>query len=107
MRIHEVSVAVSLGDPHLGPALDLAKTWTPPAGIPAERRSGFFIELARAQLWAGMRDAAFESLRAARLIAPQHTREHRWVREDIETLLRLNRASSGALAGFADWLGVT
>lgn len=107
VRIHEVSVAVSLGDPHLGPALDLAKTWTPPAGIPAERRSGFFIELARAQLWAGMRDAAFESLRAARLIAPQHTREHRWVREDIETLLRLNRASSGALAGFADWLGVT
>ncbi|MFC0865676.1 helix-turn-helix domain-containing protein [Sphaerimonospora cavernae] len=107
VRIHEVSVAVSLGDPHLGLALDLAKTWTPPAVMPAERRSGFFIELARAQLWAGMRDAAFESLRAARRIAPQHTREHRWVREDVETLLRLHRAGSEPLIGFADWLGVT
>ncbi|MEV0632763.1 helix-turn-helix domain-containing protein [Nonomuraea wenchangensis] len=107
VRIHEVSFAVSLGDGHLRPALDIGDTWAPPSSMPAERRSGFFIELARARLWAGMRDAAFDALRSARRIAPQHTREHRWVREDAETLLRLHRASSDELCGFAEWLGLS
>ncbi|MEV4833402.1 helix-turn-helix transcriptional regulator [Nonomuraea sp. NPDC049486] len=107
VRIHEVSLAVSLGDSYLRPALDIGDTWAPPSSMPAERRSGFFIELARARLWAGMRDAAFDALRSARRIAPQHTREHRWVREDVETLLRLNRASSDELCGFAEWLGLS
>ncbi|MET8861752.1 helix-turn-helix transcriptional regulator [Nonomuraea sp. NPDC004580] len=107
VRIHEVSLAVSLGDSHLRPALDLGDTWVPPSSMPAERRSGFYIELARARLWAGMRDAAFDALRSARRIAPQHTREHPWVREDGETLLRLHRASSDELCGFAEWLGLS
>ncbi|MER6015331.1 hypothetical protein [Streptomyces bluensis] len=54
VRIHEVSVAISLGDEHVGRALDLARDWKPPADLPAERRSGFYIELGRAQLWAGL-----------------------------------------------------
>ncbi|WP_327047368.1 hypothetical protein OG320_05585 [Microbispora sp. NBC_01189] len=107
VRIHEVSLAVSLGDRHLRAALEIGDTWAPPPGMPAERRSGFYIELARARLWAGMRDAAFDALRTARRIAPQHTREHRWVREDVETLLRLHRAGSDELCGFADWLALT
>ncbi|MFI6988798.1 helix-turn-helix domain-containing protein [Nonomuraea wenchangensis] len=107
VRIHEVSLAVSLGDSHLRPALDIGDAWAPPSSMPAERRSGFFIELARARLWAGMRDAAFDALKSARRIAPQHTREHRWVREDVETLLRLHRASSDELCAFAEWLGLS
>ncbi|MEU8172210.1 helix-turn-helix transcriptional regulator [Microbispora hainanensis] len=107
VRIHEVSLAVSLGDRHLRPALEIGDTWAPPSGMPAERRSGFYIELARARLWAGAREAAFDALRAARRIAPQHTREHPWAREDIETLLRLRRASNDELSSFADWLGVS
>ncbi|MEU3842901.1 helix-turn-helix transcriptional regulator [Streptomyces sp. NPDC028635] len=107
VRIHEVSVAVSLGDDHVGRALDVASEWKPPADLPAERRSGFYIELARAQLWSGMADDAFESLKVARRIAPQHTREHPWVREDASTLRRLKRADSETLSNFAEWCSAT
>lgn len=103
VRVHEVSVAVSLGDDHLGRALKLAREWKPPRDLPAERRSGFYIELGRAQLWAGRPDAAFESLKVARRIAPQHAREHRWVREDAATLRRLKRADAESLSNFAEW----
>ncbi|SHI25277.1 helix-turn-helix domain-containing protein [Streptomyces sp. 3214.6] len=103
VRIHEVSVAVSLGDAHVGRALDVAREWKPPVDMPAERRSGFYIELGRAQLWSGLADHAFESLKVARHIAPQHTREHPWVREDAATLRRLKRADSETLTHFAEW----
>jgi len=103
VRIHEVSVAVSLGDDHIGRALDIAREWKPPQRLPAERRSGFYIELARAQLWAGHPDHAFESLKVARHIAPQHAREHPWVREDAGTLRRLKRADAESLTNFAEW----
>ncbi|MFE0193738.1 helix-turn-helix domain-containing protein [Streptomyces sp. NPDC058989] len=103
VRIHELSVAVSLGDGYLDRALRLAREWKPPQSLPAERRSGFYIELGRAQLWSGRPDAAFESLKAARRIAPQHAREHRWVREDAATLRRLKRADAESLSHFAEW----
>lgn len=103
VRVHEVSVAVSLGDRHPGRALDLVAGWSPPRSLTAERRSGFYIEAARAQLWAGLRDDAFASLKAARHIAPQHAREHPWVRDDIATLRRLKRAHCEDLSTFADW----
>lgn len=103
VRIHEVSVAVSLGSEHVQRAFDVAREWTPPADLPAERRSGFWIELARAQLWGGLPDDAFESLKVARRIAPQHTREHPWVRADAATLRRLKRADAESLTSFAEW----
>lgn len=103
VRIHEVSVAVSLGDEHVQRAFDVARKWSPPADMPAERRSGFYVELARAQLWGGLADDAFESLKVARRIAPQHTREHPWVREDAATLRRLKRADAESLTNFAEW----
>ncbi|WP_369389387.1 helix-turn-helix domain-containing protein [Streptomyces sp. CG1] len=103
VRTHEVSVAVSLGDEHVGRALEIADEWKPPKDLPAERRSGFYIELARAQLWSGLPDDAFESLKVARHIAPQHTREHPWVRQDAATLRRLKRADSESLTNFAEW----
>ncbi|WP_331763515.1 helix-turn-helix transcriptional regulator [Streptomyces anthocyanicus] len=107
VRAHEVSVAVSLGDEHVARALDVASEWKPPRELPAERRSGFYIELARAQLWAGLADDAFESLKVARHIAPQHTREHPWVREDAARLRRLKRADSETLTNFAEWCAAT
>ncbi|GAA3898964.1 helix-turn-helix domain-containing protein [Streptomyces sp. NPDC003328] len=103
VRTHEVSVAVSLGDQHVSRALKVAGEWKPPMDLPAERRSGFYIELARAQLWSGLADDAFESLKVARHIAPQHTREHPWVREDAATLRRLKRADVESLTNFAEW----
>ncbi|MFF0746658.1 helix-turn-helix domain-containing protein [Streptomyces sp. NPDC004111] len=103
VRIHQVSVAVSLGGDHVSQALAAAGEWAPPQALPAERRSGFWIELARAQLWAGRPDRAFESLKVARRVAPQHTREHRWVKEDAGTLRRLKRADAEELTQFAQW----
>ncbi|WP_244409413.1 helix-turn-helix domain-containing protein [Streptomyces albofaciens] len=103
MRMHELSVAVSLGDGFVRRALDAIGSWAPPNGLAAERRSGFYIELARAQLWSGQPDQAFASLRTARRIAPQHTREHMWVREDAATLRRLKRSDAESLSKFAEW----
>lgn len=105
VRAHEVSVAVSLGQDHVQRALDVAKEWTPPQDLPAERQSGFWIELSRAQLWAGRADDAFESLKVARLIAPQHTREHPWARDTAATLRRLKRSDAESLTHFAEWIG--
>lgn len=103
VRAHEVSVAVSLGEQHLQRALDIAHEWTPPRGLPAERRSGFYIELSRAQLWTGRHDAAYESLKLARIIAPQHARDHRWAHEDIAKLLRVKRSVHADLSNYARW----
>lgn len=105
VRAHEVSVAVSLGHDHLQRALDVADEWTPPDSLPQERQSGFWIELARAQVWAGRPDDAFESLKVARFIAPQHTREHPWARESAATIRRLKRADAETLTSFAEWIG--
>jgi hypothetical protein len=105
VRAHEVSVAVSLGGDHISRALTVAREWTPPNSLPAERQSGFWIELARAQLWAGLPDDSFESLKVARLIAPQHTREHPWARDTAATLRRLKRADAESLTSFAEWVG--
>ncbi|EFL16642.1 helix-turn-helix transcriptional regulator [Streptomyces sp. C] len=105
VRIHEVALAVSLGRDHIGRALDVARDWSPGDGIPAERRSGFWIEVARAQLWSGNPDEAFESLRTARRHAPQHVRQHPWAREDIGTIRRLKRADAASLTAYAEWIG--
>lgn len=105
VRIHEVAVSVSLGRDHIGRALDIARDWSPGKEIPAERRSGFWIEVARAQLWAGNPDTAFGSLKEARKHAPQHVREHPWAREDIEKILRLKRGGSESLTSYAEWIG--
>jgi transcriptional regulator with XRE-family HTH domain len=105
VRVHELSYAVSLGDTGVQRALDIAREWAPPRALPPERRSGFYIELARAQTWGGRRADAFESLMVARRIAPQHTREHGWARETVGTLLRLSRSDDGRLPAFAEWVG--
>jgi transcriptional regulator with XRE-family HTH domain len=105
VRIHQVSLAVSLGGNHIADALTVAREWKPSASLPAERRSGFYIELAVGQLDAGRADDAFESLKVARSIAPQHTRQHPWARETAGTLRRLKRADADSLTSYAEWIG--
>ncbi|WP_411079847.1 helix-turn-helix domain-containing protein [Streptomyces sp. cmx-18-6] len=105
VRVHEVSIAVGLGPEHVDRALRAAHAWKPSADVPAERRSGFYIELARAQDWAGRPVDAFDSLKTARAVAPQHTREHPWVREVVRNLRRFHRADAESLSHFARWAG--
>ncbi|MFF8554137.1 helix-turn-helix domain-containing protein [Streptomyces sp. NPDC015501] len=105
VRIHEVSVVVGLGRDHAEVALRTAAGWTPDTELPAERRSGFHIELARAQEWAGCPTEAFASLRRARAVAPQHTREHPWTREIARNLRCFHRSDAETLTRFAQWVG--
>jgi hypothetical protein len=72
VRIHELAVAVELGS---NPAMiQRAANWNPPHHLPAERRSHYFIDLARAQLDLGHHEDSYRCLETARQVAPQHTR---------------------------------
>ncbi|GAA4238986.1 hypothetical protein GCM10022254_57220 [Actinomadura meridiana] len=110
LHVHEVSVAVELGD--ATGAVQLASGGKTAVerpqldGLPAERRSHYYVDLARAQLWLGMRDEAVTSLQTARQIAPQHVREHPFVRDALVTLLRLHVSPPHALVAFAEWARV-
>jgi transcriptional regulator with XRE-family HTH domain len=84
VRIHRVSLAVELGD--AGTALAAAAGWIPSLTIPAERRSHFYIDVARAHLQAGHPDDARAALFTARTIAPEHTTSHPQVQEMLARL---------------------
>jgi transcriptional regulator with XRE-family HTH domain len=86
VRIHELAVAVELGDSPA--AVERAAAWHPPNHLPAERRSHYYIDLARAQLRLGHHQDAYLGLEAARRVAPQHVREHPQVRQTLSALLR-------------------
>ncbi|MFC5749531.1 helix-turn-helix domain-containing protein [Actinomadura rugatobispora] len=110
LHVHEVSVAVELGDAARAVELAIGQKAEREKirldGLPPERRSHYAIDLARAQLWLGMRDEAFGSLQTARQIAPQHVREHPFVRDALVTLLRLHVSPPHALVAFAEWARV-
>lgn len=89
-----MSVAASFGHDHVDRALRVATEWKPPADLPAEHRSGFCIEPARAQDWSGLQADAFESPKVARVAAPEHTREHPWACEAAGILRRFHRADA-------------
>ncbi|MFI7676356.1 helix-turn-helix domain-containing protein [Actinophytocola sp. NPDC049390] len=100
LRIHELAVAVELRDP-LG--IERAATWHPPSELPAERRSHYYIELARALLALGHHEDAYLCLQAARQAAPEHTRTHPQVRQSLSALLRTHSAPSSGLLDLAAW----
>jgi transcriptional regulator with XRE-family HTH domain len=104
-KIHEVAAMVELGDG--AAAVAAAKDWAPPIGLPAERASHHFIDLARAQVWERDFSAAVNSLLAARRIAPQHTRAHPHAKACVETVLRRAPRRPSATLGLATWLGIS
>lgn len=104
LRIHELAVAVELGDTTpLAAAVRAASHWAPPLALPAERRSHYYIDLGRAQMTLGQPRYALESLEVARSIAPQHVREHGQVRAELATMVRLSRRRDDRLLAFAQW----
>jgi transcriptional regulator with XRE-family HTH domain len=103
VRIHELALAVESGD--VSHAIKLAGQWQPPRALPAERRSHFHIEAARAYCWAGHRDEAVTALWQARHAAPQHTRCSPAVGETVRILIRGSRRPPPPLLQLATWIG--
>jgi transcriptional regulator with XRE-family HTH domain len=103
VRIHELALAVESGD--VSHAIALAGQWQPPNALPAERRSHFHIEAARAYCWAGQRDRAVAALWQARRAAPQHTRCSPAVDESVRILIRGSRRPPAPLLQLATWIG--
>ncbi|QFZ23164.1 helix-turn-helix domain-containing protein [Saccharothrix syringae] len=102
LRIHELAVAAELRDPA---GIQRAATWQPPRELPAERRSHYYIDLARAQLDLGHHEDAYVCLQAARQAAPEHTRAHPQVRQALSVLLRTHPSLSTGLLDLAAWAG--
>lgn len=105
VKVHEVAVAVELGDE--AEALARASGWTPPASLPAERASHHLIDLARAQVWAGDYPGALDSLLDARARSPQHTRTNPLTRETMAAIVRRERRCGDTSLGLATWLGLS
>ncbi|MFE6868285.1 helix-turn-helix domain-containing protein [Kitasatospora sp. NPDC057692] len=104
LEIHRLSVAVELGqEDDLQEAVAAASRWAPPRTLPAERRSHYYIDLARAQVHLGRPQHAAESLLVARQIAPLHVREHGQVRTELATMVRLTRGRDERVLALARW----
>lgn len=104
VRIHRLSLALDSDD--IVAALAATEGWIPPSTVPAERRSHFFVDLARTQVHAGRSETAVESLHVARRIAPQHVRHHAEVKTTLALLLARTPRPSQPLLGMARWVGV-
>lgn len=104
VRIHQLSLAVELADP--GAALRTSRHWAPPPSLPAERRSHFYVDLARAQMQAGHTDDVLESLMTARSIAPEHIQSHPQVRGIVDDLSRTAVEGDARLAALAEFVAL-
>ncbi len=105
VRIHELAVAVELGDSPA--AVERAALWHPSASLPAERRSHYYIDLGRAELSLGHYREAWRSIYTAKQIAPEHVREHPQVRSTLAGLLRANWSGRDQVREFANWANVS
>jgi hypothetical protein len=103
VSIHEVAACIELSD---GPgAIARADGLKIPASLPPIRAGHHFVDLSRAQLWAGDREGALRSLYQARRLAPQQTRHLPTTREVLRMLVRAHRRSSEPLAKMVNWIG--
>jgi transcriptional regulator with XRE-family HTH domain len=103
VRIHEVTLAVDIDDPDN--ALRTARDWDPPDGIPGERRSHFYIDLARAQTQLDAADKAVTALFQARAVAPEHTRHHPQVHRIVNHLYKQG-ATGDQIREYARWAAI-
>ncbi|MGW2082144.1 helix-turn-helix domain-containing protein [Streptomyces sp. NPDC001939] len=113
IRIHEVHAMIDMGDNEQALArltewsLTSGGEWAPPATTVGERSSHHFIDVASAKLGLADRAGAFEDLKRARKVAPNHTRFHPSVRETVSGLLRMDAYPSNELSAFGSWVGIS
>ncbi len=101
VRIHQLTLALDSGDPDA--AVRTAAGWTPPSRLPAERRSHFYVDLARARAATDQPELSLDALTTARRIAPEHIRVHPDVHRLLGELRSTGLARSGRLVEFAEW----
>ncbi|MGH3158782.1 MAG: hypothetical protein ACRDNF_19720 [Streptosporangiaceae bacterium] len=89
VKIHEVATAIELDDPD--EAIRRTEGFQLPAGLPAERSSHHYIDVARAELMTGRRKQSLNALIRADRLAPQHTRNHPMARETVTGLIHLHK----------------
>ncbi len=99
-----VGLAVELVDGPL--AIRRGKQLTISPALPPARLGHHYIDLARAQLLTGHRQASLVSLQSARRISPQQTRYHPMVRETIAGIAHAERRSTESLRNIAAWVGI-
>lgn len=99
VRIHQVSASVEMRDPQS--AVAAVAGWAPPNSLPQERRSHFYVDLARAHLGLGDGDAALQSLSTARVIAPEHVRVHPSARQVLAEVASLSSRHAAAARRFS------
>lgn len=87
VALHEVAVAVELGD--AGQALDLAPT-IDTTGLSPERQARFLIDLASAHAMRRQTGEALHDLQQAEQLTPEQTRTHRIARAIARDLLQLS-----------------
>jgi helix-turn-helix protein len=105
VRIHEVALAVDGGDPDA--ALTVAARWQPREDLPAERRSHFYIDLARAFAMVDSLQQARDALLTARIIAPEHVHDHPQVRDVLDGLTRSRLGQDTRVQQLWRWVGAS
>jgi hypothetical protein len=103
VRIHEVALAVDGGDPDA--ALTVAARWQPATDLPAERRSHFYIDLARACAMLEAPERVRDALWTARAIAPEHVHDHPQVLETLGGLARGRLGRDPQVRQLRQWIG--
>lgn len=104
VRVHQVSIMAELDQ--YDAAVQTARGLQIPREWPQSRKSHHFAEVARAQLWTGDLDAAFENLLRARKAAPQQARYHQTVRDTYNGLEAARRQLPDSFLSYGTWLGV-
>ena len=100
---HRVSVLAELDQ--YGEAVEVADRLTIPKTWPKSRQSHHHAEVARAQLWTGKLEPAFQSLVQARKVAPQQAKYHPMVRETYAGLEAAYRQLPHSFLSYGSWLG--
>jgi transcriptional regulator with XRE-family HTH domain len=105
VAIHEVAVAVELGD--ADEAIRRGANLTLPADLSRERSSHHYIDLSRAWLWQHDHVKALACVIKAEQLAPQRTRYHPMARETVARLLDIQRRMPEQLRGIVARMGLS
>ncbi|MFI5814874.1 helix-turn-helix domain-containing protein [Streptomyces sp. NPDC051643] len=101
--VHRVSVLAELDE--YGRAVEEARDAVIPKDWPNSRTSHHYAEVARACLWTGRLEPAFENLVKARKAAPQQAKYHPTVRETYAGLEAAHRRLPESFLSYGSWLG--